>query len=293
MPNGDILGNELYQKRAAKALPILIKQAELRKELSYSALAQEIGMPNPRNLNNVLDCVGIRLEELSNEWGETIPPIQTAVINKGTGLPSEGIGWLFQGKAREKFDALPIKERKRLLHAKWAEIYDYPKWKEVLDAVGLKPIDSTAEKIVRAAAKFGASGESRGSYFGSGGESAAHKKLKHYVSQHPEILDLPASVAPGFKEVGLPSGDRLDVLFTHGQDCIAVEVKSSLSSVEDITRGIFQCVKYCAVIEAEQASKGFPQSARAILVLEGKLPEGLIGLRNRLGIELYDQKVPK
>lgn len=260
MPNGDILGKELYQKRAAKALPILIKQAGLRKEISYSALAEEIGIPNPRNLNHVLDCVGIRLQELSSEWGEGIPPIQAAVINKSTGLPSEGIGWLFQGKAREKFDALPIKERKRLLHARWAEIYDYPKWEEVLNAVGLKPIHSTAQKIVTAAANLGATGESRGSYFGSGGESAAHKKLKHYVAQHPEIFDLPASVAPGCKEVALPSGDRLDVLFTHGHDCIGVEVKSSMS---------------------------------AILVLEGKLPENLVGLRNRLGVEVYDQTVPK
>ena len=102
MPNGDILGEELYQKRASRALPILVKQAELRKEISYSALAQEIKMPNPRNLNHVLDCVGIRLEALSREWGEAIPQIQTAVINKGTGLPSEGIGWLFKGKERER-----------------------------------------------------------------------------------------------------------------------------------------------------------------------------------------------
>jgi hypothetical protein len=293
MPNGAILGNKLYQKRASKALPILIRQAELRKEIYYSALAQEIGMPNPRNLNHVLDCVGIRLKELSNEWGETLPPIQTAVINKGTGLPSEGIGWLFQGKAREKFDALPIKERKRLLHAKWAEIYDYQKWQEVLKAVGLKPVDAVAAEIVTTAAKLGATAESRGSFFGSGGESAAHKKLKNYVAKHPEIVDLPANVGPGTIEVELPSGDRLDVFFTHGQDCIAVEVKSSLSTVQDITRGIFQCVKYCAVIEAQQVSKGVPQSARAVLVLEGKLPEELMGLRNRLGIEVCEQIVPE
>jgi hypothetical protein len=293
MPNGEILGKELYQKRAAKALPILVKQGDLRKEITYGALAEEIGMPNPRNLNDVLDCIGISLHELSNTWGETIPPIQTAVVNKGTGLPSEGIGWLFEGKARKKFDLLPVKERKRLLHMKWAQIYDYPRWQEVLSALGLKPLQSTDQKIVIAAAKIGATRESRGSTFGPGGESAAHKKLKNYVAEHPEILGLPASVAPGCKEAALPSGDRLDVLFTHGHDYIGIEVKSSLSSVEDITRGIFQCVKYCAVIEAEQASKGVPQSARALLVLQEKLPESLIGLRNRLGVEVYDQIAPK
>jgi hypothetical protein len=215
------------------------------------------------------------------------------VINKGSGLPSEGIGWLFEGKAREKFDALPIWERKRRLHTKWAEIYDYQKWPEVLKAVGLEPVDSVATNIVETAAKVGATGESRGSFFGSGGESEAHRKLKNYVAQHPEIVDLPANLGSGKTEVELPSGDRLDVFFMHGLKYIAVEVKSALSTVQDITRGLFQCVKYCALLEAQQVSKGVPQSARAVLVLEGKIPEDLIGLRNRLGIELCDQIVPE
>jgi hypothetical protein len=165
MPNGDILGEELYQQRARRVLPILIKQAELRKEISYSALAREIGMPNPRNLNHVLDCVGKRLEKLSDAWGEAIPRIQAAVINRSTGLPSEGVGWFFEGEARERFEALPIPERKRLLYSKWAEIYDYQKWGAVLDAVGLKPVDSVPADIVKTAAKIGATSESRGSFF--------------------------------------------------------------------------------------------------------------------------------
>jgi hypothetical protein len=293
MANGDILGEQKYQKSAGKALPVLVKQVELRTEISYSALADEIGMPNPRNLNHVLECIGLRLGELSDKWGETIPPIQTVVINKGTGLPSEGVGWLLKGRAREEFDARSIKERRRLLRTKWADIYDYQRWPDVLKAVGLKPLGSEATDIVRTAAQFDASGESRGSFFGSNGESAAHRNLKSYVAQHPEIINIPANAGTGVTEMKLPSGDRLDVFFKSGQDCIAVEVKSLLSTIEDVTRGIFQCVKYCAVIEAQQASDGVPQSGRAILVLEGELPAKLIGLRNRLGIEIREKIVPK
>jgi len=79
------------------------------------------------------------------------------------------------------------------------------------------------------------------------------------------------------------------VYFQHGHDRIAVEVKSSLSSEDDIVRGIFQCVKYRAVLEAQQAADGIAQSARAILLLEAKLPSRFQALKNILGIELVDE----
>jgi hypothetical protein len=81
----------------------------------------------------------------------------------------------------------------------------------------------------------------------------------------------------------------LDVFFQHGNDSIAVEVKSSLSSEADIVRGIFQCVKYRALLEAQQAADGNAQSARAILALEAKLPSKFQALKNILGIELVDE----
>ena len=72
-------------------------------------------------------------------------------------------------------------------------------------------------------------------------------------------------------------------------DSIAVEVKSALSSEADIVRGMFQCVKYRAVLEAQQAAEGLPQSARAILALELKLAPKFQALKNILGIEMVDE----
>ncbi|RZB38250.1 MAG: hypothetical protein SRB2_00596 [Desulfobacteraceae bacterium Eth-SRB2] len=46
-----ISGNKLYQIRARKVLPILVRQAEAGTTIYYSTLAEEIGIPNPRNLN--------------------------------------------------------------------------------------------------------------------------------------------------------------------------------------------------------------------------------------------------
>jgi hypothetical protein len=84
-----------------------------------------------------------------------------------------------------------------------------------------------------------------------------------------------------------------DVLFRDKDDWIAVEVKASISGVDDIVRGMFQCVKYRAVIEAYQATKSLSQSARTILVLESSLPDALIPLKNILGIEVIENVVPQ
>jgi hypothetical protein len=43
------------------------------------------------------------------------------------------------------------------------------------------------------------------------------------------------------------------------------------------------------VLEAQQASEGLAQSARAILALEAKLPSKLVALKNVLGVELVDE----
>jgi hypothetical protein len=96
-------------------------------------------------------------------------------------------------------------------------------------------------------------------------------------------------MGPGEIEFVLPSGDTIDVLFNDGSDWIAVKVKSLLSNALDITRGLFQCVKYRAVIEAVQATRALKQNARAILALEGPLPDDLVPIKNTLGVEVVER----
>src|SRR4051794_25528921 len=90
---GPLFGDKLYQQRARAAFPLLVRQAEAATPIFYSALAEELGMPNARNLNYVLGCVGRAMEHLSKQWKEKVPPIQCLVVNKRTGLPGEGVGW--------------------------------------------------------------------------------------------------------------------------------------------------------------------------------------------------------
>ena len=68
-------GDKLYQERARAALPLLVRQAIAAKPIFYSALADELAMPNPRNLNYVLGCIGQAMVRLSKQWKTKVPPI--------------------------------------------------------------------------------------------------------------------------------------------------------------------------------------------------------------------------
>lgn len=268
-------GDKLYQERARAALPLLIRQAAAAKPIFYSALAEELGMPNPRNLNYVLGSIGQAMVRLSKKWKTKVPPIQCLVVNKATGLPGEGIGWFLIKK--EDFGKLPLRRRREIVQAELQHIYAYPHWGEVLEELELDPakIDFTNE-VIKAAGGFG------------GGESAAHKCLKEYVAKNPHLVGLPKSTAEGTTEYGLPSGDFLDVSFKNNKSWVAVEVKSKLSDHADIVRGIFQCVKYQAVLDAVLLSESKSQDAHAILALEAMLPAHLRPLCNLLGVEVID-----
>ncbi len=286
-----LAGDKLYQERARAALPLLVRQASQSTTVYYSDLAAELGMANERNLNYVLGYVGEAVESLSKDWKETIPPIQCLVINRRARMPGDGIGWFITKK--EDFRRLPRKEQRRLLKLELEKVFAYRDWPSVLEAFGLAPAKADYSQAVAKARSAGATRESRAASFGGGGESPEHRKLKLFVAQNPEIVGLPSSAGPGKTEEPLQSGDVLDVFFRHGQDSIAVEVKSALSSEADIVRGMFQCVKYRAVLEAQQAADGLPQSARAILALEGKLPSKFRALKNVLGVELLDEITPR
>ena len=273
-----MLGDKLYQQRARAALPLLVRQAFARVPIFYSNLALELAMPNPRNLNYVLGSVGQTLNALSKQWGIEIPPIQCLVVNMDTGLPGEGIGLFIKDTAN--FRTLPKHRQRLLVNAELQRVFTFERWPEVLSHFGIHPVLPDFEKVTQAAASF------RG-----GGESEQHRRLKEYVAANPRIVDLPSRCA-GLLEYPIPSGDSVDVLFLNGDERIAVEVKSRLSPESDVVRGIFQCIKYRAVLEAHDVSLGHPPNARAVLVLEGALPSSLIPLKNMLAVEVIDDVTP-
>jgi hypothetical protein len=86
----------------------------------------------------------------------------------------------------------------------------------------------------------------------------------------------------------LPSGDSIDVLFYLSHRIHAVEVKPASSSKQDIARGLFQCVKYRAVLQAEAGYRHDKRRITVCLVLGGLFPKDLIPLRNSLEVAVID-----
>ena len=274
----NMFGDGLYQRRARKALPILIRQAGSKKPIFYADLAAELEMPNPRNLNFVLGCVGTTLQELGasqSRFGE-IPHIQSLVVNQDKKLPGTG----FEGFLAERapnYARLTRTEKRAYLEGYWLESFAYPYWQAVLEALKLPKASGSAIAAIEQA--------KRGS--GGGGEGPEHLALKKHVQKNPACVGFRRG-SVGALEAPLPSGDKIDVFFSSNDRLLAVEVKSSISNEADLVRGLFQCVKYRSVMMAEQAFRGNAVEIDALLVVGREFPESLNPLRNSLGVTVKE-----
>lgn len=265
-------GEKLYLERARITLPYLVRQAKAGKTIYYSDLAVEINIPNPRNLNFILGAIGNALIKLDS----SIPPIQCLVINKQTNFPGDGIDGFFDKKS---FSKLNRTQKTEVLNRALTQIFSYPRWDWVLQQLQLKPIRLDIEKEIAKAKQIRA----------GGGESIFHRDFKIFISNNPSAVGLSDQIGKGQTEYILPSADSIDVVFVDKNTKIGIEVKSKISDTADILRGLFQCVKYKYLIEAEQIVKNEKPDSRVILALEEQLPKELIIVKNILGIEVIDK----
>ena len=90
-------------------------------------------------------------------------------------------------------------------------------------------------------------------------------------------------------EARLLSGDVVDVLFTNRRRALAVEVKSSQSAVDDVIRGVFQCVKYEAVLSAQAKVDHTHDVVNVVLALGGPQAPRVRAIANTLGISVIDR----
>lgn len=80
----------------------------------------------------------------------------------------------------------------------------------------------------------------------------------------------------------------MDVVFENDEMIVGVEVKSKISLPEDIQRGLFQAVKYQAVLSAMEDVAKRKKEVKVFLVLEKTLPSELIWVQNTLGVEVIE-----
>lgn len=268
----------------SKAIPVLIRWAQSGITTNtYGDLSQEIGRPRTfMYIGEVLGKVETVLKQLRKNLGQDKIPSLNALVKKTgkTDLPSDGFDFVSKG-----YEDLPVELKKAVAEAYNQKAIDYKHWDLVLQALCLQPsvVNSEKdEKIIRS-----------GKHFGSGGEGPQHKALKEYIFAHPESIGI-RNVVNSDTEFILLSGDRLDVYFEQKDGTrVAVEVKSSISPDDDILRGLYQCVKYKAILDAENKTHGVFGDTRSILVLEGTLSESNQQVKDSLGLFVIEGFVKK
>ena len=269
---------ELYQRRAFEAVPILVRQARAACPIYYSDIARELGMPNPRNMDHVLGSIGNSLRRIGTLWNRQIPPVQALVINKHTKLPGAGFAEFAPNAA--DFRKAPRRIKREIVDSLLAQIYAYPDWDDVLDALAVSPAEPfDLERSIPSSARRA---------FGSGGESADHREFKEFVAAHPQNAGLIRRRWTSQVEYCFPSGDTVDVVFTAANECVAVEVKARISGDADLLRGLFQCVKYQALLDSCDAVEQRRRNTRTVYVLEGRLPPALRRVANTLGVTVVE-----
>ena len=264
---------------ALKMIPVLIRwaQASWDKPHYYSDLSAAIGYGSSP-IGHILGEIKDIMDEVSKKnGGKKIPPLNALAQQKSTGLPADGFDYVIPNYSSLS-PASKAGEVKRIN----LEAHQYD-WDWVLEALELEPAKIFTETDIKKLREK--------SYVGYGkGEGPEHKAIKEYIADHPESIGIKKKVVFKKTEYPLPSGDQLDVYlkFRNGNR-MAIEVKPSTSPNEDITRGIFQCVKYQAVMDALRSVEYGNYENETRLVIGGKMSEANKRLANDLGIVFIEE----
>lgn len=196
------------EELARLILPHLIRAAREGQIITYGDLGRCIGSHH-RPLRYAL---GFIRDQLCIPKG--LPMLNVLVVNKDTELPGES--FLAGGTAHlsdQQYEVRFQEER--------ARVFPHDGWENLLQSLGLKPINPSPDQLDEEAIGF-IKYESRR---GDGGESALHRDLKLYVARHPACLGLTPRAY--WTEYPFPSGDECDVVFElDSHSSAVVEVKT-------------------------------------------------------------------
>jgi hypothetical protein len=239
--------------RAKRIFPVLVYYASVvQRTLTYGDLAK-LTNDHHRPLKFAFELIHDWIEKVAPTLGIEKLPLAIIVVNQDSAVPGPGaIRWRLEHHGLPLDSPPPVIAA--LFHLEQQIIFDFPHWKLLLDPLGLKayvPPKTDIGKVTQAieAADY------------SAGESKAHLDLKNFVSMHPESVGLSRRARLVGTEVFLPSDDRMDILFEDANRLIVIEVKPDFVDESEFTRGIYQCVKYAALLKAREVDLG---SQRAI-----------------------------
>ncbi|VTZ50285.1 conserved hypothetical protein [Methylocella tundrae] len=281
---------------ARQMFPLLVWCAKQGKKITYGQLDTELQRRGWGHHVNVVvyghpaGAVGNACIEIEKEIGEKVPPLNALVVNAKSGIPGNGCdyyltAYLDKKRSRHLTDA----QRKAMAEETMEEVWRFQKWDEILNQCGLSPIPDAipslrSESQRKAPRKQGWSNEP---------ESAAHQSLKKWVAENPQVLGSKIPYRRGQTEWLFASADRVDVMFEHKDGCLAVEVKAANANAADLERGVYQCVKYQALLRAELKAEGKIPNGSSLLVTETRLSPALQALADLLGVRVVTVPVKR
>ena len=286
-----ILEGDSWTKRTARiGFPILVEYARTRREITYGEWNNEIvtrklgPKGSPRLYGWPAGSIGDACEDYAAKTGVPIPPINLIVVNENTRMPGSGADSYFRRYCANRLGRdvnpgnLNSREKRALIDIAKKEIFDFPSWGDVLAACGLAEITPPRSKQKRRRPQKAG--------WSTGPESEEHKRLKQMIVEDPTLVGLKSN-EKGDQERPLWSGDWLDVYFAKA--AVGVEVKTSNAGFDEIHRGIFQCVKYKAVMQAQQIYNRQIPTADCLLALGGTLPKELQDIVALFDLRCYAQ----
>lgn len=255
----NIINSVIHTKRSqelvGQIIPILVGWAKYGlTNKTYGDLIHALGYTRYSGIGDQLGNVETVMRELRKMTGEDVPTLNALV--KKNGIPSDGFVFVYPN-----YNGLTLSEKLVFVAGINEKALNYQKWDWVLDQLGLQPSKIITEQELEAI-----------SVHGGGGEGKEHKAIKEFVYNNPESLGINGVIRKE-TEYPLPSGDRIDVYFETSDCRYAIEVKPSTSPDDDITRGIFQCVKYKAVMEAIRKIGYDKYAVKTLLVTASGLSE--------------------
>lgn len=268
-----------------RRLPITYKQwdAELQK-LAIQGQVKFTKYGHPAGV------IGNACEAYARSTGKKFPPINLLVVNQRYHIPGFGADsyvnrWLMRRGIGKKFEDLFLNEKQMIISEIHKSIFDFDEWPEVLQAFSLETTSTTVRPVVLTAAASAATGRN----WATGPESEQHKSLKRFILEHPTSVELSKNIT-GEAEADLASGDRLDVFFRAVS--IAVEVKTSQASESEMLRGVFQSVKYKAVLGAQHIAEGKVPTGNCYLATDGVFPKRVKTLCDLLDVRYFERVMP-
>ena len=256
----------------------LISTAKERKTLTYGEAKRRLetecgfGTTFPTRMGLV---AGTAMDEILKH-DPTAPLLNVLLVRSDTRLP----GYRVDGYLRERFPEANSGDirsnpefRKNIVQKAAQYVYAYTGWDDLYRQIfGNNPDPTTIETAER-----------DGIFYGRKGEGDNHKRLRLWVKNNPGKLKNEYRKVKAETEVELLSGDRVDVVYYAKKKTVAIEVKSRDSNWADLRRGIYQCIKYRAVLGAQVLQQSIP--VHSLLVTEEELDGGLKQLAKNMKVK--------